>query len=128
MTAIADLALNSVVYKPSNRIGSTGFVWTDRTSAYPAGQGEVSFTGATPKDKAGRVKRVGFRLNMPAVASESDACACAGSLVNENIVTIYVDVDTASSLTQRTDLLARIASLVASTPFGNAVKNLEGVY
>lgn len=128
MTAIADLTLNSVAYKPTSRVNSTGFLWTDRTSDYPSGQGEVSFSGPTAKDKAGRVKRVGFRLNMPAVASESDACACAGSIVNENIVTIYVDVDTASSLAQRTDLVARIASLVGSTPFVNAVKNLEGVY
>lgn len=126
MTTIGNVTLNSVVYYPQARSGSTGFTWVDRTSAYPAGQGALGFSGAVDKGKS--IKRVGFRLDMPTVATSSDSCACAGSIVSSNAVTIYVDVDTRSSLTERTDLVARIASLVGTAVFANAVENLEGIY
>jgi hypothetical protein len=43
-------------------------------------------------------------------------------------MTIYVDVDVRQSVTQLTDLCARIVSLVQTTVFQNAVKYQEGVY
>lgn len=127
MTSIANVTLNSVVYYPSARQGTLGFVWVDRTSAYPAGQGNLSMADITSRN-SGNTKRVGFRLNLPAVSTTSDACACPGVLMSDLVATIYVDVDTASSLTSRTDFVARIADLVASSLFTNAVENLEGVY
>jgi hypothetical protein len=126
MTIIGNVTLNSVVYYPSARNQTTGFVWVDRTSGYPNGQGLLSYSG--PVSKGTNTKRVGFRLDLPTVATADDTCACAGDLVNSNGVTIYVDVDTRSSVAQRTDLVARITSLVASGVFVSAVENLDGVY
>jgi len=127
MTAIGNVTLNSIVYSPVERNQSAGFIWRDRTSAYPAGQGDLSYSGAVPKN-GGSVKRVGFRLAFPSVATEASECACPGVVTAESVVTIYVDVDTRQSLTELTDLLARISSLVETTVFTNAVKYQEGVW
>jgi len=127
MTAIGNVTLNTVVYYPTARQGSVGFVWIDRTSSYASGQGTLAYTGPTPKGST--TKRVGFRLEMPIVSTEEgDACACPGTIMSDSIATIYVDVDLASSVANRTDLAARILSLVGSDVFKNAVINLDGVY
>jgi len=127
MTAIGNVTLNTVVYYPSARTGDVGFVWIDRTSPYNAGQGTLSYTGPTSKS-GGKTKRVGFRLELPIVSTETDACACPGMIMSDSIATIYVDVDTASATVDRTDLADRIKDLVSSTVFRNAVILLDGVY
>lgn len=127
MTAIGNVTLNSIVYSPVQRNQSAGFIWRDRTSAFPAGQGDLSYSGPGARN-GGDVQRVGFRLAFPTVATEADACACPGTVTSESVVTIWVDVDTRQSVTQLTDLLARITSLVGSSVFTNAVKYQEGVW
>lgn len=127
MTAIGNVTLNSVVYSPRERQNSNGFVYVDKTSTYPAGQGELSFSGPTVRN-GGSVKRVGFRLTFPSVATEASTCACPGSITAESVVTIYVDVDTRQSATELVDLCARIDSLVSTPLFTNAVKFQEGVW
>lgn len=127
MTAIGNVTLNSIVYYPQERNSSAGFVYVDRTSTFPAGQGELSFSGPVVKN-GGSVKRVGFRLTFPSVATEATDCACPGTITANSTVTIYVDVDGRQSVTELTDLCARISSLVGTSLFTNAVKYGEGVW
>lgn len=126
MTAIANVTLNSVVYYPSERSNTTGFIWVDRTSPYSSAQGALSYTG--PLSKGQYIKRVGFKLDFPQAVTADSACGCVGDLANDSSVTIYVDVDTRQTVAQLTDLVARIQSLVASSVFTNAVETLQGVY
>lgn len=126
MTAIGNVTLNSVVYTPTSRNSATGFVWTDRTAAQSSGWGELTYTGSTPKGQY--LKRVGFKLTFPQVVTDDSACGCVGDLADLSSMTIYVDVDVRQSVTQLTDLCARIVSLVQTTVFQNAVKYQEGVY
>lgn len=126
MTTIANVTLNSVIYSPSERQGTTGFIWTDRTGDYPNGWGQLNYSG--PVSKGGAVKRVGFKLTFPKVVTADSACGCDGDMANNSAVTIYVDVDTRQTSTQLADLLARIKSLVSTTVFENAVLTQEGVY
>lgn len=126
MTAIANVTLNSVIYYPAERQGTTGFIWTDRTGNYPSGWGQLNYSG--PVSKSGSIKRVGFKLTFPKVVTVDSACGCDGDLASNSAVTIYVDVDTRQTSTQLADLVARIQSLVSSSVFTNAVENQEGVY
>lgn len=127
MTVIGNVVLNAITYYPTARTGSVGFVWIDRTSSYASGQGTLSYTGPTQKGKT--QKRVGFRLDMPIVSTEDgDACACPGTIMSDSVATIYVDVDLATSVADRTDLWNRIKGLTASDVFKNAVIDLDGVY
>ncbi len=125
MSVQAAITLNSVVYAPAGANGSLA-KWINRTAGYGTGFSEVTEKFVEPTK--GAVTRIEFDLAVPIVATEDDACACAGSLLRTSTVKISVWVPQSSTSAERADLLARIQSLVAATPFTDAVHNLDPAY
>lgn len=126
MPSIGTVTLNSVVYYPSGKDGGGNFVWVDRTSAYSSGRSLLSQTPFVTKNT--NVKRVGFKLDFPTVETDPTVCACPGQPLADSVVTIYIDRDSRSSLTDLTELQARLVSLVSSAGFVAAVENGEGFF
>jgi hypothetical protein len=125
MAAQAAITLNSVVYAPGG--ANNGIAkWTNRSGGFGASFANVTEQMVTPPKST--VTRIVFDLDLPIVATEDDTCACAGTLLRTSTVKISVWVPNSSTAAERADLLHRISDLVASTPFVNAVDNLDPSY
>jgi hypothetical protein len=126
MSQQANVTLNTVVYAPS---GTTNGVstWANRSGGYGG-----SFTYLTEKmqpvsPQSGLV-RMEFKLTVPIVDTVGTACSCIGDVLRTSSVLITVWVPQNSTAAERTDLKLRIQNLVASTPFTDAVGNLDPAY
>lgn len=126
MSAQAAVTLNSVVYSPAGANGGSA-KWVNRSAGYGAGFSELIEKFQDPTSK-GTVVRIEFDLAIPVVATVDDACACAGSLLRTSTAHLSMWVPAASTSAERADFLARIQSLVSSTPFTNAVGSLDPTY
>jgi len=125
MAQQANITLNAVVYPPAGTYnGISG--WINRTSGYGTGFSTVKEKVVAPTK--GDVVRIQFDLDLPVVAATDTDCSCAGSLLRKSTAQISVWVPNSSTAAERLDLWTRIKDLVASTPFVNAVENLEPSY
>lgn len=125
MPAQANVTLNSVVYAPGGfQNGSAR--WTNRSGGFGAAFSNITEKLVTPAKSP--VTRIEFDLDVPIVATVDDACACAGTLLRTSTVKISVWIPNSSTSAERTDLLARITSLIGATPFTAAVSNLDPSY
>ena len=117
------ITLNTKAYQWS------GFTSADYGSWRYAGGGLASeFSYLTNQVKVGGGKQsseIKWNLAVPHIADEASACACPGGVLDTDYVRILVQPGPMSSTVSRTDLLARIRSLVATNEFGNSVVNLE---
>lgn len=93
-----------------------------------SGGGTVGeFSYLTNKVEAGSSKRassIRWNLAIPYVATEATACACPGAVLGTDFVKLLVEPSVTSTTASRTDLLARIRSLVLTDEFENSVVNL----
>lgn len=126
MAQQANVTLNSVVYAPA---GTTNGVssWYNRSGGSGASFSKLSEKVTAPSGTTPVVREL-FTLDVPVVATEDTACVCAGGLLRTSTVQISVWVPQNSTSAERLDLFARITDLVSSTPFQNAVKNLDPSY
>lgn len=125
MAQQANVTLNSVVYAPSGTNNGVS-TWANRSGGTGNSFSYLTEKFVTPSD--GAVNRITFGLNLPIVQAADSECACAGTLLRTSTVQISVWVPSASTSTERADLLARIQSLVAAAPFTAAVGNLDPSY
>jgi hypothetical protein len=125
MPAMANVTLNSVVYAPSGSTNGSA-QWMNRSGGYGASFSSLKEKFVQPTK--GEVVRIVFELAVPIVSTEDSVCGCAGTLIRTSTVQISVWVPTSSTAAERTDLLARITSLVGATPFTAAVSNLDPSY
>jgi hypothetical protein len=122
MAQQANITLNSVVYASGGtKNGVT--TWTNRSGGVGASFTNVHEEFVQPAK--GKVVRMKFSLDVPVVATTDSVCGCAGTLLRTSTCQISVWVPQDSSAAERTDLLARITSLVGTAPFTNGVGNLD---
>lgn len=122
----ASFTLNTVVYNPDG--SQNGVVrWMDRSGGVSS-----SFSALTQvyssNSGARKWNRFTFRLDVPVVATASDACACAGALIRDSQFQIDLRLDPNSTVAERTDIGLRLKDLVSSTAFQDAIKNGDPFY
>lgn len=64
---------------------------------------------------------VKWNLAIPHVAEEATACSCPGGLLGTDRIRIHAEFYPGSTTTERTDILARIRSLVLTDDFANSI-------
>lgn len=121
----ANVTLNSVVYAPGGTNNGLS-TWTNRSAGF--GSGFSNLTEKFVQPTTGDVVRITFSLAIPIVQAADSDCACAGTLLRTSSVQISVWVPVNSTDAERADLLARIQSLVSTTPFTDAVHLLTPTY
>lgn len=126
MSQQAAVTLNTVVYSPDGSKNGL-VVWTDRSGGVAN-----SFSLLTQSFETGvgglKLTQASYKLRVPIVATASDACSCAGSVLRESSAQLTFKLDPASTLAERTDLFLRIKDLAASTLLSGTVNNLNPAY
>lgn len=121
----AAVTLNTVVYSPAGSSNGTAR-WVNRSAGVSSG---FSVLTENVKDPVtGSQVKISFGLDVPVVATTDDACACTGQQLRSATVNISVWEATTSTATERADIWQRIVDLVNSTPFSDAVKNLDPAF
>lgn len=120
------VTLNTVVYTPGATVNGIQSWWNR------AGGVLGSFKRFTQRFLTGvggkKLTKVSFLLEIPTVATSSDACACAGTLLRTSIATITASIDPNASVAERTDLYLSLKDLAASDTVKNAIQNLDPDY
>lgn len=125
MSQQANVTLNTVVYAP-NGVNNGVAVWANRSSGY--GTGFSFLTEKLSQNGKSGVVRMEFKLTVPIVETVGTAHDAVGTLLRTSTVFITCLVPENSTAAERTDLKLRIQNLVASTPFTDAVGNLDPAY
>lgn len=73
---------------------------------------------------SGKVVRVKWRLIVPIVATEGSECSCVGDVLRTTHVNIEFTIPATSTLAERQDVRARIASLIDNAQYIASVDNL----
>lgn len=116
--------MSTIVLNTLNYVGE-GIVngisrFTEKSAGVVAGfrrlTASIGFTSAKTTVK--------WKLVIPIVQTEADACACPGAVLQETYVDITVRYDIKATQTQRDDTLAEIRDLVQTTQFGDSVAGL----
>lgn len=115
------ITLNSKVYNWAQFDQSGTSRYLETSNAMPTGYSPLT---ARVTMSTGKSQKVKWRLAIPTVATADSPCGCVGAVLGTSYVTIEVDVPSTGTLTDRTDLLARVVSLVSTTEFGDSVKKL----
>jgi len=121
------IILNSVTYNWVGFDPSGTSRWTAT-----AGGLATSFSNLTERVTIGtlgangvpQMSKVTWKINIPIVATEVTGSAPVGSVLRTAYWETKADLHPASTLAERTDLLARIRALVLTTDFGNSILNL----
>lgn len=116
--SLGTLTLNTKVYGP-NRVDSNNVAhWAERSAGVAAGYSPLSLSITEPRGT--KPGRVGFRLEVPVVATSDTTCSCTGAVLRRIAFTGYADMDGSSTDAEKTDVLARVTAFMATTAFQNA--------
>lgn len=77
----------------------------------------------TENSKAGQ-SRSEWRLSVPHVAAEASSCACPGTTLGTDYISVQVDISSITSAAERTDLWTRLRDLIASPEFKASIEGL----
>jgi hypothetical protein len=123
MSQQANVTLNSVVYAPNGTSNGVA-TWGNRS-----GGSANSFSFLTEKMTQTNpdVVRFEFKLTVPIVETVGPTPAI-GTLLRQTQAFVTMLMPANSTLAERTDIKARMVSLIASTPFTDAVGNLDPAY
>jgi hypothetical protein len=127
MASFTNLTLNTKVYSPAYYRGDVA-AWMNRDAGVSAGFSLLTqrvYTAAGGQGK-GAVHSV-HKLTVPIVATTDSDCSCAGTLLRESGVEVHGWFAPGSSVAERTDILERFRSLVASDAFADTFVNLAPV-
>jgi len=124
MSQQANVTLNTVVYVPNGT--SNGVA----TWGYRGGGYANSFTFLTEKMTQTNpdVVRTEFKLDLPIVDTVGSGTSAIGDLLRRSQVFITLLQPANSTASERTDLKLRVQNFVASTPFTDAIGNLEPAF
>ena len=116
---MSNIVLNTLTYVGEGIVNGISR-FTEKSAGVVAGfrrlTESIGFTSAKTTVK--------WKLVIPTVQTDADACACPGAVLQETYVDITVRYDIKATQNQRDDTLAGIQDLVASTQFENSVANL----
>lgn len=123
MTQQANVTLNSVVYAPNGTSNGVA-TWGNRS-----GGNANSFSFLTEKMTQNNpdIVRFEFKLTVPIVETVGPTPAI-GTLLRTTSAFVTMLMPANSTTAERTDIKARMVSLIASTPFTDAVGNLDPAY
>ena len=76
------------------------------------------------KVNGNRQTRVDWRLSVPRVATEASSCACPGTVLGTDYLSVSADVSSITTGAERTDLWTRLRDLVASPEFKASIEGL----
>jgi hypothetical protein len=125
MSQQANVTLNSVVYAPNGT--SNGIAtWANRSGGY--GNSFSFLTEKMTQSAKSEVVRFEFKLTVPVVETVGTANAAIGDLLRTSTFFITALMPVNGTAAERTDMKARLVSLVASLPFTDAVGNLDPAY
>jgi hypothetical protein len=124
MTQQANVTLNSVVYAPNGTSNGVA-TWGNRSGGYAS-----SFSFLTEKMTQSNpdIVRFEFKLTVPIVETVGTGTAAIGDLLRTTSAFVTMLMPANSTVAERTDIKARMVSLIASTPFTDAVGNLDPAY
>ena len=118
----ATITLNGKAYSWSGFNPRQMSTWKYTGSGTP-----VDFSYLTNRVSAatkGQQSTVHWNLAVPRVATEATSCTCPGGLLGTDYVRIEVQAYPGSTTADRTDLAARIASLVGHADFVASIVSL----
>lgn len=119
--SFVNLTLNTKTYG-ATRIDSSGTsYWTERSAGVANGFSVASLSIVDPS--ASKRGRVGFRIDIPTVATADSACVCTGQVLRDITMTFYADIDGSSSSTEKADALARLVDFVQTAEFAAAFES-----
>jgi hypothetical protein len=125
MAAQANLTLNTVVYVPGGILNALA-TWINRASGLAGSFSRVTQKVVAPAGNS-KVYNVVHTLEIPIVQATDSACACAGTVLRTEKVSISYLTALTSTTADRTDTYLRLKDLVASAPFLDAMENLNPV-
>lgn len=118
----ANVVLNTKTYTYANTSGGIT-AWREVSGGVPSSFSPLTARVLAPK-KADGAYDVSWKLEVPVVATADDACACTGAVLRAYTVFIDVKVPQGATAAERTDIAARISSLVADSQFQASITGL----
>lgn len=116
--SLGTLTLNAKAYG-ANRVDANNVAhWTERSAGVAAGYSPLSLSIVEPRGT--KPGRVGFRLEVPVVATSDSTCSCTGTVLRTISFTGYADMAGSSTDAEKTDVLARVIDFMSTTQFTNA--------
>lgn len=124
MSQQANVTLNSVVYAPNGTSNGVA-TWGNRSGGYAN-----SFTFITEKMTQNNpdVVRTEFKLTVPIVETVGTGTAAIGDKLRESVMFITVLQPAGGTSAERTDFRTRVQNFTTSTPFLDALNNLEPAF
>lgn len=124
MAAQATLTLDTKVYNPRGvNAGIAKWVFTPDTEF-----GSSNAVATLSLSDGKTVNRIKAKLELPNLATDDTACGCAGTTTYSGLIAIDVVLPYQMTSAQRLAAYNRLVSLVSSTDFSKAVKDLEPVW
>jgi hypothetical protein len=117
------IVLNSKTYNFRGFQAPTNFsLYLETSGGVPS-----SFSNLTAKVTDGGAKantQVRWKLKVPTVQTEADACSCPGTVLDDTTVDIVITMGPSVTAAKRADVLARLQALVLKTEFTVSVTDL----
>lgn len=123
MSQQANVTLNSIVYAPNGTSNGVA-TWGNRSGGYAS---SFSFLTEKMTQTNPDIVRFEFKLTVPIVETVGPTPAI-GTLLRQTQAFVTMLMPANSTTAERTDIKARMVSLIASTPFTDAVGNLDPAY
>ena len=124
MSQQANVTLNSVVYAPNGTSNGVA-TWGNRSGGYAS---SFSFLTEKMTQTNPDIVRFEFKLTVPIVETVGTGTAAIGDLLRTTSAFVTMLMPANSTAAERTDIKARMVSLIASLPFTDAVGNLDPAY
>lgn len=114
------ITLNSKVYNYSGYDPNSVSQYQETSSGIPTAASDLT----NRVTRAAKVVRVKWRLIVPIVATAASECSCEGDVLRTSHVNIEFTLPATSTLAERQDVRARIASLITNAQYIASVDNL----
>ena len=116
---MSNIVLNALTYAGEGIVNGISR-FTEKSAGVVAGFRRLTSSIGFTKAKT----TVKWKLVIPTIQSDADACACPGEIIQETYVDITVRFDVKATQAHRDDVLAEVQDLVASTQFEGTVSGL----
>lgn len=116
------ITLNSKVYNFAGWNQNQQASYSETSGAVPS-----SFSFLTAKVNTGTGKSASFvkwNLSIPVVTTVDSECGCIGDLLRTYRVKVEVEIPAGSSASERTDVVARLTSLIGNAQFTASINSL----
>lgn len=120
------ITLNSVMYNWAGFDPSGTSRWTATAAGVASAFSNLTarVTIGSQASKDARPSRAKWRIQVPVIATEDSTCGCVGTVLRAAYADVVVDFAATATAAERTDMLARIRSLVLTPEFEGSITNL----